>query len=267
MLIYRSSIDPETRTSPALVIFGRPIRDPIPIPLGRYCPHPTWQDTLQNRERALARRHSREHEKWDEHTKQLPPLKVGDTVYIQNLVGNHPRRWERTGVVVEVRQYHQYVVRVDGSGRVTLRNRQHLPKYTPFHRPASAPTQNYTPGSSRAPVNYMPPNPAPGIATPSTPPSAQPPTVAPVLTESLDEGGQGGIPDTPPAQPQSGARSTLKTPVVANDQVDSNAPPTTPTAVSTRAPRMLRCLNPHNAPGLTETTPLPAKRLTRQSTS
>ena len=62
----------------------------------------------------------------------LQPLKVGDHVYIQNLTGNHPKRWERTGVVIEVRQFHQYVVRVDGSGRVTLRNRQHLRKFTPF---------------------------------------------------------------------------------------------------------------------------------------
>ena len=39
MLVYRNTIDPEARASPALILFGRPIRDPIPIPLGRYCPH------------------------------------------------------------------------------------------------------------------------------------------------------------------------------------------------------------------------------------
>jgi len=36
-------------------------------------------------------------------------------------------------VVIEVRQFHQYVIRIDGSGRVTLRNRQHLRKFTPFN--------------------------------------------------------------------------------------------------------------------------------------
>ena len=35
-------------------------------------------------------------------------------------------------MVIEVRHFHQYVVRIDGSGRVTLRNRQHLRKFTPF---------------------------------------------------------------------------------------------------------------------------------------
>ena len=133
LLVYRNSIDPETKASPALILFG-PIRDPIPILMGRYQPHDTWKELLTYRERALAKRHSREHEKWTEHTRILPPLRIGDHVYmyIQNLVGNQPRRWERTGVVIEVRQFHQYVIRVDGTGRVTLRNRQHLRKFTPF---------------------------------------------------------------------------------------------------------------------------------------
>ena len=109
MLCYRNSIDPETKASPALILFGRPIRDAIPIPLGRYCPHNTWKELLAHRERALAKRHSREHEKWTEHTQLLQPLKVGDHVYLQNLVGNNPKRWERTGEIVEVKQFYQYV--------------------------------------------------------------------------------------------------------------------------------------------------------------
>ena len=42
---------------------------------------------------------------------------------LQNQVGPHPLKWDKTGRVIEVRQFDQYVVRVDGSGRVTLRNR------------------------------------------------------------------------------------------------------------------------------------------------
>ena len=138
MLVYRNSIDPETKTSPACMLFGRPVRDAIPAPLGKYCPHPTWRETLINREKALARRHNREREKWEQHTKQLPPLKIHDHVYIQNIIGNHPLRWERTGVVVECKPHNQYLIRTDGSGRVTLRNRKHLRKFTPFY-PVSPP--------------------------------------------------------------------------------------------------------------------------------
>ena len=135
MLIYRNSIDPETRSSPAMVLFGRPTRDPIPAPLGKYCPHQTWRETMHNREKALAIRHSREREKWSEHTRELKPLGIGDNVYVQNLTGNNPLRWERTGVVVETKPFKQYKIKLDGSGRVILRNRKSLRKFTPFVRP------------------------------------------------------------------------------------------------------------------------------------
>ena len=135
MLIYRNSIDPETKTSPAMVLFGRPLRDPIPAPLGRYCPHQTWQETIANREKALAIRHSREREKWSEHTRELKALEIGDHVYVQNVVGNNPLKWERTGIVVEALPFKQYNIKLDGSGRVTLRNRRHLRKFIPFYKP------------------------------------------------------------------------------------------------------------------------------------
>ena len=48
-----------------------------------------------------------------------------------------PNGLSATGTVVEVRQYHQYVIRMDGTGRVTIRNRQHLRKFTPFHTPST----------------------------------------------------------------------------------------------------------------------------------
>jgi hypothetical protein len=68
-------------------------------------------------------------ERWSEHTKRLPPLKVGDLVCIQIQVGHHPTKWDKTGVVIEVRQFDQYVVRVDGSDRMTHCNRKFLQQY------------------------------------------------------------------------------------------------------------------------------------------
>ena len=44
----------------------------------------------------------------------------GDNVFLQNLTGNHPRRWDRKGKVNECKEYDQYLVKVDGSGWTTL---------------------------------------------------------------------------------------------------------------------------------------------------
>ena len=69
---------------------------------------------------------------WSEHTKALPPLTVGTPVRIQNQTG---KQWDRTGIVVEARPFDQYNVKVDGAGRVTLRNRRFLRSYVPVCPP------------------------------------------------------------------------------------------------------------------------------------
>ena len=114
----------------------------------------------------MAQRHVAQREAWSEHTKKLPPLPVGTKVLIQNQVGNHPRRWERTGKVVEARDHDQYTVRVDGTGRVTLRNRRFLRSFQPITR--AAPTQTPLPPPPNAntrlkslPVQTFPTQPIP----------------------------------------------------------------------------------------------------------
>ena len=75
------------------------------------------------------------------HTHELPALAFGESVLIQNQTGNHPGRWDRTGVVVDTGLgLRQFLVRTDGSGRVTLRNRKFLRTCKtgaepPFHAP------------------------------------------------------------------------------------------------------------------------------------
>ena len=91
-----------------------------------------WQELADAREKALAPRSTKQHEKWSAGTKELPPLQVGDKVFIQNQSGNHPLKWDKRGTVVEVKGFDQYEVMVDGSRRITLRNRKYLRKYTPY---------------------------------------------------------------------------------------------------------------------------------------
>jgi len=91
-----------------------------------------WQLMAEDRERALAIRHLRERETYNAHTRPLMPLHVGDIVSVQNQTGTHPNRWDKTGLVVECQDHSQYVVRLHGSGRCTLRNRRFLRKCSPF---------------------------------------------------------------------------------------------------------------------------------------
>ena len=87
------------------------------------------QDIADAREKALIPRGKGAHKKWSARARDLPPLKVGDDVMIQNQRGNSPRRWDKRGVVVEVLPFDQHQVRVEGSRQLTLRNRRYLRKY------------------------------------------------------------------------------------------------------------------------------------------
>ena len=137
LLQHRNTPDPATGMSPAQVLFGRQIRDFIPVMPGKYKPQKEWKKMMRRREEALSKRHVKCMERLSEHTKRLLPLKVGDTVRIQNQMGTHPGKWDKTGTVVEVKQYDQYLVKVDGTGRATLRNRKFLRKYSPYYQPGN----------------------------------------------------------------------------------------------------------------------------------
>ena len=67
-------------------------------------------------------------ERWSKHTRDLPQLKPGQNIFIQNQqgTGKLSKRWDRTGLVVENDGHDKYTVKVDGSGRVIQRNRRYL---------------------------------------------------------------------------------------------------------------------------------------------
>ena len=129
---YRNTPDRDTGRSPAQVIFGRQLRDFLPAPLTRYKPHPRWLLLQEDRENALRKRALRNMENLQRGTRFLQPLSVGDVVQVQNQVGCRPSKWDITGVVVEKGDHDQYMVRIHGSGRLTLRNRRFLKKIIPY---------------------------------------------------------------------------------------------------------------------------------------
>nr|XP_054770397.1 uncharacterized protein LOC129278213 [Lytechinus pictus] len=164
ILQYRNTPDRDTKLSPAMCVFGHPIQDFIPIAPGKYKPHNTWCETLQAKEETLRNRHLKGAERWKEHTKRLLPLV------------------DKTGVVIEVRQHDQYLVHVDGSGRITLRNRKFLRHYTPVHRPLPPRTvdddlraRSY-PNTPSAPSILTPTDVSGGLPSPSPCPVAPTPS-------------------------------------------------------------------------------------------
>ena len=83
-----------------------------------------------------------------EHLRTLRPLAVGERVCLQNLQGTNPTKWDRSGVVVETPGHDQYRVKVDGSSRLTLRNRHFLRAYT-----AASPSIDQGPRAQQQPLN------------------------------------------------------------------------------------------------------------------
>ena len=137
LLLHRNTPDRDTGLSPAQVIFGRAVRDFFPIKPGNLILHPEWRITMEQRETALARRHAKREKDLTEHTKVLVPLRVGQVVLVQNQSGNNPLRWNRSGQVVEVLPFDQYRIKMDGTGRSSLRNRKFLRAIIPFSQSAS----------------------------------------------------------------------------------------------------------------------------------
>ena len=93
-------------------------------------------------------------ERLDRDCRVLPKLSVGDSVLVQNQVGNHPSRWDNTGIIVEVKEY---IVRVDGSGWMTLRNRKYLKMITPYTTGARAGANSTSPWASTGTGTQVPP--------------------------------------------------------------------------------------------------------------
>ena len=138
LLQLRNTPDSDTKLSPAQILLGRKLRDFLPIPprtsiFDTASPvREEWKTIWRTKEDALRRRMGAMVDKINTKAHELEPLIVGDQVYIQNQYGNHPTRWDKTGVVMQVGEHDKYMVRVHGSGRVTARNRRFLRKFLPL---------------------------------------------------------------------------------------------------------------------------------------
>ena len=64
-------------------------------------------------------------------SRELPPLRERDQVFIQNQdkANGRPNKWNRQGTVIASKDHDQYLIKVHGSGRLTLGNRRFLRKF------------------------------------------------------------------------------------------------------------------------------------------
>ena len=118
-------------------MFGRRIKDSLSSVPG----HPTWRKMRKARELGMAKLKVMNLEKLNSRpNKTLAPINPGQTVMVQNQTGSKPQRWERTGTVIETLPHRQYTIKMDGSDRVSLRNRKFLKPITPLQSDQQRPT-------------------------------------------------------------------------------------------------------------------------------
>jgi hypothetical protein len=166
LLQYRNTADRDTGLSPAQALFGRELRDFLPRGKETLMGD-KWHKLAEQREKKLATREERDRTKWSEHVKKQKTLAPGDHVHVQNQRGNTPKRWDKHGVVVASKGHDQYDVRLDGSRRLTLRNRKFL---RPFHPAAphgqarELPAPGNEPARGQEPVKAPTPQPGPAHA-------------------------------------------------------------------------------------------------------
>ena len=169
LLAYRNTPDLETGMSPAQIVFGRNLRDLLPVApreqiFSSPAVHPIWRETWARQEAALRLRFAKQTDVLAEGTRKLPPLASGDTVLVQNQIGPHRKRWDRTGVVVETKPHDQYLVKIHGSGRITLRNRRYLRQIQGLgrspHTQAPVPSWHGPPSTEPVPPAGPAPTPA-----------------------------------------------------------------------------------------------------------
>ena len=134
VLQYRNTPIQGIGLSPAQLLLHRQLRDCLPTHPTLYRPHKEWVKAGYQREGMLAKRNEKLLADYNSKAHSLSPLSVGDMVVLQNHVN---KRWDRMGFVVEVLPYRQYNIRLEGSGRVTLRNRRFLKKVSPIISPTS----------------------------------------------------------------------------------------------------------------------------------
>ena len=126
ILQHRNTPIPVLGLSPAQLLLHRQLRDALPTNPKHYKLHKEWIISASQREEACGETDQDTEDQASRCARPLKPLSIQTPVRVQS-----KGLWTKSGRIVEVLPHRQYRVRIDGSGRVTLRNRK-------FLRPAAA---------------------------------------------------------------------------------------------------------------------------------
>lgn len=124
---HRNTPLPDLKLSPAQLLFHRKIRDKIPTHPKHLRLHKQWILTSIQRENLFKAKNAASLQRYNNISKDLQPLTPRDKVLI--LTPGKSPRWSLSGVVVMNLPYRRYKVKLDGSGRIIIRNRRFLRTY------------------------------------------------------------------------------------------------------------------------------------------
>ena len=128
--------------SPAQILFGHPLRSSVPAHHRAFAAE--WQRSTDECDTRASDMREQAKARHDVSARSLRPLRIGSIVDIQDV---STKRWDRTGVIVEIGSRRTYLVKLK-SGRVLWRNRRFLRPHRPLIIQHSA-AQPMAPSSTR----------------------------------------------------------------------------------------------------------------------
>ena len=230
IMSHRNTPNRDTDLSPAEMIFGQKIRDHLPNKFRSK--RKEWNIIPQKIDADSPAK------KESDSRRILPSLTEDDRVMVQNQTGNRPKKWSKSGTIIKVMPHRQYKVLLDGSNRVTLRNRRFLRKIIPSTHDKSTFLKH------RNPTNASLPYPRPSHKRFSTyrPPKKSDTTIGEHPTDKFIAPQPITVPsieNTSPMRPQSPIVNIPTTTTnVENITLQPTAsPPATPTFETVNSPR------------------------------
>ena len=105
ILQFWNTLDPSTKSSSAEIVFGRPLRDALPIqPPMQLHDFDSVKPSWKKREETLKSRAYKQLVSLSLKSHQLDPLEIGDTCKVQNQTGRFPKNGTKLALVLYCRK-------------------------------------------------------------------------------------------------------------------------------------------------------------------